>query len=53
MTIKEQLTKLEQDANNLVNNLAELRETAGHYREAKTELNKTNENLINLIQSTE
>lgn len=50
--VKDKITQLEDKAKNLVKNLEELHDAVGKYREAKVELEKTNENLSDLVNQT-
>lgn len=51
-TTQEKIVQLEKDANELVNNLDLLYKKAGSYNTAKDELQKTNTELVKLIQET-
>ncbi|WP_448509994.1 hypothetical protein [Immundisolibacter sp.] len=51
-TTQEKIVQLEKDANKLVNNLELLYKKAGSYNAAKEELQKTNAELVILINET-
>ena len=51
-TTQEKIVQLEKDANKLVYNLELLYKKAGSYNTAKDELQKTNTELVKLIQET-
>jgi ElaB/YqjD/DUF883 family membrane-anchored ribosome-binding protein len=51
-TTQEKITQLENDANRLVQNLELLYQKAGSYNVAKDELQKTNLELVQLIEQT-
>ena len=53
MDKQEKINKVMQDAEVLLNNLAELKEKVGSYGNAKEELQKTNEKLLEFIEATE
>lgn len=49
----ENFTKVEERAQELVNNLEQLRQQVGSYHDAKDELEKTNTNLLSFIEATQ
>lgn len=50
---QQEISKIELDAKNLVNNLRELHGQVGSYKTAKDELEKTNINLTGFIEKTQ
>lgn len=53
MDKQEKIDRIVQDSEQLINNLAELKERIGSYGQAKEELRKTNEKLLISIEATQ